>query len=73
MVIESAVVGNILFNDGEFAEIQTVGKAGIGRGLLIETFQINRLQTNQTSKSFLYFFPVGMKIRIHTRMEIIPI
>jgi hypothetical protein len=40
------VRGEVLYNDGNFAEIQTIGTEGIERGLLLDTVQIHRSDTD---------------------------
>ena len=41
MVIRKKVEGRVDYNDGEFAEVQTVGIEGIEQDLLLETIQIH--------------------------------
>jgi hypothetical protein len=40
------VHGEVEHNDGEFAEIQTVGIEGIEKDLLLETIQVHRCDTD---------------------------
>jgi hypothetical protein len=42
IVFREQVHGEVEFNDGEFAEIQTVGIEGIEKDLLLQTIQVHR-------------------------------
>ena len=42
------VHGEVEHNDGEFAEIQTVGIEGIEKDLLLETIQVHRCDTDDS-------------------------
>jgi hypothetical protein len=46
IVSHKRVQGEIEYNDGEFAEIQTVGIEGIEKDLLLETIQVHRGDTS---------------------------
>jgi hypothetical protein len=70
MVVRKKVEGRVDFNDGEFAEVQTVGIEGIELNLLLETIQIHREDTNDTPDEFQRRFPVGMWLDILTTTEI---
>jgi hypothetical protein len=70
MVIRKKVEGRVDYNDGEFAEVQTVGIEGIEQDLLVETIQIHADDTNDTPDEFRRRFPVGMWLDILTTTEI---
>ena len=72
MVISKKVKGEIDYNDGEFAEVQTCGIEGIEKDLLLGTIQIHREDTSDTSEEFQHRFPVGMWLDIVTTTEIAP-
>ena len=72
MVISKKVKGEIDYNDGEFAEVQTCGIEGIEKDLLLGTIQIHREDTSDTSEEFQHRFPVGMCLDIVTTTEIAP-
>jgi len=68
--IRKKVEGQVLYNDGEFAEIQTSGIEGIEEGLLLETIQTHRPDTGDSPEQFQRRFPVGMWLEIITTTEI---
>jgi hypothetical protein len=70
MITSKRVEGLVEYNDGEFAEIQTVGIEGIEEDLLLETIQIHREDTQNTPKEFQQRFPVGMRLKILTTTEV---
>jgi len=70
MVVRKRVAGWIEYNDGEFAEVQTVGTEGIEEDLLLKTIQIHREDTNDTPDEFQRRFPVGMWLDILTTTDI---
>jgi hypothetical protein len=70
LVVRKRVAGRIEYNDGDFAEVQTVGIEGIEEDLLLETIQIHREDTNDTPDEFQRRFPVGMWLDILTATEI---
>ena len=57
MIVTKRVEGEVEFNDGEFAEIQTYGIEGIEKDLLLKTVQIHREDTEDTSDDFKGDFP----------------
>ena len=59
MLTGKRVESEVEYNTGEFAEIQTVGMEGIERALLLETIQIRRCDTKNTSEEFQQRFAVG--------------
>ena len=73
MVITKEVEGVVDSNDGEFAEINTIGIEGIEDGLWLGTMQIRRVNMEDTRKDFLQRLPVGMRLRVVTTTEIKPI
>lgn len=70
MVVRKRVEGRIDYNDGEFAEVQIVGIEGIELGLWLETIQLHREDTNDTSDEFRRRFPHGMWLDILTITDI---
>ena len=70
MVVRKRVEGQIEYNDGEFAEIQTVGIEGIEEDLLLETIQLHRGDTHDTPEEFQHRFPVGEWLCILTTTEV---
>ncbi len=68
--VRKRVEGEIQYNDGQFAEIQTNGVEGIEKDLLLETLQIHREDTDDTESDFKYRFPVGMSLDILTTVEV---
>ena len=70
MLTSKRVGGEVEYNDGEFAEIQTFGTEGVETDLLIETIQIQRSDTEDTPAKFRQRFPVGMRLGILTIVEI---
>ncbi len=70
MVIRKRVEGEVQYNDGEFAEILTIGLEGNEEGLLLETFQIHQSDTENTPEEFRQRFPVGTTLSILTITEI---
>lgn len=69
-VIRKKVEGQVLYNDGEFAEIQTNGIEGIEEGVLLETIQTHRGDTSDLPEELQRRFPVGMRLEIMTTHEI---
>ena len=70
MMTLKQVEGEVEYNDGELAEIQTVGTDGIEKNLLLETIQIHRRDTQDTPEEFRHRFPVGVRLGILTTTEI---
>lgn len=70
MVIRQRVEGEVEYNDGEIAEVQTFGIEGIDTDLLLETIQIHREDTNNTPEQFQSGFPVGTQLSIVMITEI---
>ena len=61
-----AVGGEVQYNDGEYAEVQTYGIEGNEKDLLLETIQIHRCDTEDTPEEFQRSFPVGSELDIKT-------
>jgi hypothetical protein len=72
MVIRKRVEGQVLHNDGEFAEIQTNGIEGMDEGILLATIQAHRGDTHDTPAEFQQRFPIGLWLDITTVAEIKP-
>jgi hypothetical protein len=70
IVVRKKVEGRVEYNNGEFAEVQTVGIEGIEQNLLLETIQIHCEDTNDTPDEFQRRFPVGMWLDILTTTDI---
>ena len=70
MLTSKQVEGDVEYNDGEFAEVQTIGIGGIEKGLLLETIQIHRCDTEDMPEDFQRRFPVGMRLSIVTSTQI---
>ena len=66
MIIRKQVAGQVGFNDGYFAEIQTVGTKGVEKDLLLDLFQISVEDTTDTVEEFQLRFPVGMWLDVTT-------
>jgi hypothetical protein len=64
MVMRKKVEGQIDYNDGEFAEVQSIGIKGIEKDLWLGTLQIHRENTRDTPEEFQRRFPVGMWLDI---------
>ena len=73
MVITKEVEGVVDSNDGEFAEINTIGIEGIEDGIWLGTMQIRRVNMEDTWEEFLHRLPVGMRLQIVTTTEIKPV
>ena len=72
MIITKMVAGEVNCNDGEFAEIKTVGVEGIEKDLWLDTFQIHREDTDDTPDQFRRRFSIGMCLDIVTTTKITP-
>ena len=72
MIIRTRVEGEVQYNDGQFAEIQTVGTEGIDENLLLDTIQLHREDTDLSLEQFQRGFPVGMWLDIWTTTEVRP-
>jgi hypothetical protein len=70
MIVTKRIEGEVEFNDGEFAEVQTYGIEGIEKNLLLQTIQIHREDTDNTSNEFQKRFSVGTVLEITTTTEL---
>ena len=70
MIIHQKLQGQVEYNDGEFAEVLTVGMEAIEKNLLLDTVQIHRSDTNDSPEEFQKRFPVGMSLNILKTTEI---
>jgi len=70
MLTTKRVEGRVEYNDGEFAEVQTIGIEGIEENLLLETIQIHRRDAQNSPEEFQRRFPVGTRLGILTTTEI---
>ena len=62
--------GQVEYNNGEFAEVVTIGVEGIEKGLWSDSIQISSCDTKETAEQFRDRFPVGARLRILTITEI---
>ena len=70
MFTSKRVEGQVEYNNGEFAEVVTIGIEGIEKGLCLDTIQISSCDTNDTAEQFLDRCPVGASLCIQTTIEI---
>jgi hypothetical protein len=70
MVVHKKVAGEVQYNDGEFAEVQTIGIEGIKKNLLLETIQLHRGDTRDTPEGFRHRFPAGVRLAVLTTTEV---
>ena len=70
MLTSKQVEGQVEYNDGEFAEIQTIGIEGIEKDIWLDTVQIHRVDTENTPDEFQRRFPVGVKLTVLTTTEV---
>jgi hypothetical protein len=76
MVNRKEVMGEVVHNDGEFAEIQTFGIDGIETGLLLDTIQLfrcdsnGRCNTNGGPRTFQRKLQVGALLDIIVTVEV---
>jgi hypothetical protein len=66
IIVRKQTEGEVQYNDGEFAEIQTSGIDGIEKDLLLDTIQIDRDDTGDTPEVFKRKLEVGMWFDITT-------
>jgi hypothetical protein len=72
IIIRKRVEGEIKYNDGEFADVQTNGIEGHEKNMLLDTIQIYRHDTSESSDEFRQRFLVGMWLDIVLTTEINP-
>jgi hypothetical protein len=69
VIVTKRVEGEVQFNDGEFAKVQTYGIEGIEKDLLLQTVHIHREDTDNTSDEFQKRFSVGTVLDITKTTE----
>jgi hypothetical protein len=69
VIVTKRVEGEVQFNDGEFAEVQTYGIEGIEKDLLLKNVHIHREDTVNTNDEFQKRFSVGTVLQITTTTE----
>jgi hypothetical protein len=69
-VSRKRVRGDVEHNDGEFAEIQTLGIEGIEKDLLLKTIQVHRCDTDYSREQFRDRYPVGSWLDVCTTIEV---
>lgn len=62
MIVTKKVEGEVDYNDGEFAEVRTIGIEEIKNGHWLGTMQIHRANTEYTPDEFRQRYPVGMRL-----------
>lgn len=70
MIIRKRIDGEVQYNDGDFAEIMTIGIEETEEGLWLDAFQIHKCETENTPEEFQNRFPVGMRLSILTITEL---
>jgi hypothetical protein len=70
IISQKRVHGEVEYNDGEFAEVQTVGIEGLEKDLLLETIQVHRNDTSYTREQFQQKLPVGSWLGICTTIKV---
>lgn len=73
MITRKRVEGEVVHNNGEFAEVNICGVEGIEEGLFLDTIQIHVEETSDTPEEFEQRFPVGAWLNIWTTTEITPL
>jgi hypothetical protein len=73
VIVTKKVEGEVDYNNGEFAELKTIGIEGIEDGLWLGTITIHRENTGCSSEEFLQGFVVGELLEIVTTTEITPL
>jgi hypothetical protein len=71
MIALKKMGGEVLYNDGKFAEIQTHGIEGPEEGLLLEILQAHIEDTTDTPEEFRQRFPVQKRLIVTTITEFI--
>ena len=70
MFTSKRVEGQVEYNNGELAEVVTIGVEGIEKGLWLDTIWISSSDTSDTAEQFRDRFPVGASLCIQTITEI---
>ena len=69
LTVQQKMEGKVVFNDGDFAEIEVSGVEGEEAGLLLETMQAHRGYTSDTNEEFRQRFGVATKLRVVVTTE----
>jgi hypothetical protein len=72
MIVRKNVGGEVLYNDGEFAEIQIWGIEGMEEGLFLEILQAHREDSGDTPEQFRKRFPLHMRLSVTTTTKFRP-
>ena len=70
LTIRKRAEGQVQCNKGDFAEIVTHGISGIDTGLILDTIQISRFDTNDEPEEFQRKFRVGALLKITTTVDV---
>ena len=70
MIVRKQVEGAVQYNNEEFAEVDTIGIEKVEKDFLLETIQVHRCDTEDTSEEFQRRFPVDVRLDILTITEI---
>jgi hypothetical protein len=70
IVSRKRVHGEVEYNDGEYAEVQTVGIEEGEKNLLLEIIQVHREDTSYSCEQFQDKLPVGLWLDICTTIEV---
>jgi hypothetical protein len=62
--------GQVTYNDGQFAEVQLIGMEGLESGLLLETIQLHREETDKSTADFLRELPCGTRLHVSITTEV---
>jgi len=73
MMSRKRVEGEVVYNDGEFAEIETYGVEVYEEDPFLTTIQLHVEDTGDTAEQFQQRFPVGMWLSIWTTSEVTPL
>lgn len=73
MITRKRVEGEVVYNDGDFAEVETYGVEGIEEGIFLATLQLHVEDTGDTSEEFKQRFPIGLCLNIQTTVEVSPL
>ena len=69
MLIQQKMEGEVVFNDGDFAEIEVGGVEREEAGLFLKTMQAHREDTSDTGKEFRQRLGVGTMLDIVVTTE----
>jgi hypothetical protein len=73
MFARKRVEGEVVYNDGEFAEVEIYGVEAYEEDLFLTTIQLHIEDTADTPEEFQQRFPVGMWLNIWLTTETTPI